>query len=77
MYEHPSIWRRKIRLQILADIANEELQSGKSFDDISKKLIEEMKSRWSLVYSTRKEYLDIVKKILTKQYVLSQQQVNH
>ena len=70
MYEHPSVWRRKIRLQILVDIAKEELESGKEFDEFSEKLEQEMRSRWKLVYTTRKQYLDIIKKILDNQFVL-------
>ena len=57
-------------MQLLVDIAKQELNSGKEFDDLSARLDEEMYSRWRLVSSTRKQYLEIVKKVLDDQFVL-------
>ena len=71
MYEHPQAWRRKLRLQALVDIARRELESGKEFDEFSHKLDQEMQIRWRLVSSTRKQYLDTVKKVLENQFVLA------
>ena len=71
MYEYSQSWRRRLRLQALVDIAKKELDSGKEFDEFSHKLDEQMQSRWRLVRSTRKQYLDVVKKILEHKFVLA------
>ena len=71
MYEHPALWRKKIRLQILADIANDELKSGKEFEEFKGILEQEMQQRWNLVSSTRQQYLEVVKKILNKEFVVN------
>jgi hypothetical protein len=70
MYENSHSWRRKLRLQTLVDIARKEMVSGKEFDDFSHILEQEMQIRWKLVPSTRKQYLDTLKKILANQFVL-------
>ena len=71
MHDHPSVWRRKLRLHALVCIARNELQLGKEFDEFSDSLEQEMESRWRLVSSTRKLYLDFVKKVLDNQLVLN------
>ena len=71
MYEHPLSWKRRLRLQILVDIAQEELSSGKKFEDFFQKLDHEMQVRWRLVPSTRRQYLDSIKKVLENQLVLT------
>jgi len=52
-------------------IAKRELECGKEFDEISEKLEQEMQTRWKLVSGTRKQYLDIIKKVLNNQFVLT------
>ena len=73
MYENSHSWRKRIRLQELVIIAEQELESGKIFEDITEKLEEEMKRRWKLVAGTRKQYLDTIRKVLDNQYVLTNQ----
>ena len=70
MTEYAQTWRKKLRLQILVDIAKNELESGKETNQVYERLDEEMKMRWKLVITTRKQYLDDVKKILTIQNIL-------
>ncbi|MDH3617782.1 MAG: hypothetical protein OEM89_03545 [Nitrosopumilus sp.] len=70
MTEYAQTWRKKLRLQTLVDIAKSELESGKEMDQVYEMLDEEMKLRWRLVVTTRKQYLGELKKILTNQYVL-------
>jgi hypothetical protein len=70
MYEYSQSWRRRLRLQSLVDIARMELKSGKKFDEFSQKLDQEMQIRWKLVPSTRKQYLDTVRKVISNQFVL-------
>jgi hypothetical protein len=70
MTEYAQTWRKKLRLQTLVDIAKRELGSGKEMDQVYEMLDEEMKLRWRLVVTTRKQYLGELKKILTNQYVL-------
>jgi len=70
MYEYSQSWRRRLRLQSLVDIARMELKSGKEFDEFSQKLDQEMQIRWRLVPSTRKQYLDTVRKVISNQFVL-------
>ena len=70
MAEHVQTWKKKLRLQELVRIAKKELESGKEISLVYEILEEEMQSRWRFVDSTKKQYLDAIKKILTNQYVL-------
>jgi len=70
MVDHIHAWRKKLRLQELMDITNQELESGKEITIIYEILDTQMQKRWNLVSSTRKQYLDDIKKILANQYVL-------
>ncbi len=70
MAEHVQTWKKKLRLQELVGIAKKELESGKEITLVYEILEEEMQSRWRFVDSTKKQYLDDIKKILTNQYVL-------
>jgi len=70
MAEHVKTWRKKLRLQELVGIAKKELESGKEITLVYEILEEEMQSRWRFVDSTKKQYLDVIKKILANQYVL-------
>ncbi len=70
MVEHIHTWRKKLRLQELMTITNQELESGKKIAVINKILDIHMQKRWNLVSTTRKQYLDDIKKILSNQYVL-------
>jgi len=63
-------WRKKLRLQELVDIAKSELESGTEISKICKILDKEISFRWKLVNSTRKLYLEDVKKNLENQFVL-------
>ena len=75
MAEYSSSWRKKLRIKLLVEIAQEELK-GESYDEnnmkrIQEKLDSEMKTRWKLIKNTRKDYLERVEKILRKEYVLN------
>ena len=63
-------WRKKLRLQELVDIAKNELESGTEISKIYEILDKAMSFKWKLVNSTRKLYLEDVKKILANQFVL-------
>jgi len=70
MVEHVLAWRKKLRLQELMTITKKELESGKELGIINEILDTQMQKRWNLVSTTRKQYLDDIKKILTNQYIL-------
>jgi len=70
MVDHIYAWRKKLRLQVLMDITKQELESGKEITIINEILDIQMQKRWNLVSTTRKQYLDDIKKILANQYVL-------
>jgi len=70
MVEHVLAWRKKLRLQELLVITKQELESGKELGIINEILDTQMQKRWNLVSTTRKQYLDDIKKILTNQYIL-------
>ncbi|MCH8085848.1 MAG: hypothetical protein QQN62_06220 [Nitrosopumilus sp.] len=70
MVDHIHAWRKKLRLKELMDITKQELESGKEITIINEILDIQMQKRWNLVSSTRKQYLDDIKKILANQYVL-------
>ncbi len=64
-------WRKKLRLQELMVIAKREIDSGEEIDLIYEILEDEMQTRWRFVSSTRRQYLDDIKRILANQYVLT------
>ena len=70
MVEHVHAWRKKLRLQELLVITKQELESGKELGVINEILDMQMQKRWNLVSTTRKQYLDDIKKILANQYIL-------
>ncbi len=70
MVDHIHTWRKKLRLQELMDITKQELESGKEITVINEILDRQMQKRWNLVSTTRKQYLNDIKKILANQYVL-------
>ena len=70
MSDTPAAWRRKIRIQSLVKIARKELEDGRVFDEFSDILEQEMKIKWKLVPSTRKQYLVTVKNVLEDKLVL-------
>jgi len=70
MVEHVHAWRKKLRLQELLVITKQELESGKELGIINEILDTQMQKRWNLVSTTRKQYLDDIKKILANQYIL-------
>lgn len=63
-------WRKKLRLQELMIIAKREIDSGEEIDLVYEILEDEMQTRWRFVSSTRRQYLDDIKRILANQYVL-------
>ena len=63
-------WRKKLRLQELVNIAKNELESGTEISKIYEILEKSMSFRWKLVNSTRKLYLEDIKKILVNPFVL-------
>ena len=64
-------WRKKLRLQELMIIAKKEIDAGEEIDLIYEMLEDEMKNRWGFVGSTRRQYIEDIKKILANQYVLA------
>ncbi len=71
MIECAHTWRKKLRLQELVILARKELETGKDETLVYKILEERMASRWRFVGSTKRQYLDDIKKILANQYVLA------
>ena len=71
MSEYSQSWKRRLRLQILVNIAKKELESEKQFEVVSQKLDHEMQIRWKLTIPTRKQYLEIIKKAMENQFVLA------
>ena len=71
MHEYSQSWRKRLRLQALVEIARDEISSGLEYDEITIKLDKEMQTRWRLVPSTRKRYLETIKKVLDNQLVLA------
>jgi len=64
-------WRKKLRLQELMVVAKRELDAGEEIDIVYEILQDEMESRWRFVGSTKRQYIENVKKILSNQYVLT------
>ena len=63
-------WRKKLRLQELMIVAKRE-DAGEEIDLVYEILEDEMEARWRFVSSTRRQYLDDIKKIMANQYVLT------
>ena len=70
MADYVQTWRKKLRLKQLVKFVEKKIKSGKSREDLYKTLDAEMKIRWNLVMTTRKQYLSDMAKILAGQYVL-------
>jgi len=75
MAEYSQSWRKKLRIKLLVEVAENEL-NGEDYDKnnierIREELDSEMKARWKLIKNTRKGYLERVEKILRKEYVLN------
>jgi len=70
MAEYVQTWRRQLRIQQLVDIAKEKLESGTEIAKVYEILDEIMVSKWKPIPTTRKQYLDSVKKVLTNQNLL-------
>ena len=64
-------WRKKLRLQELMIIAKREIGAGEEIDLVYEILEDEMQARWRFVGSTRRQYIEDIKRILANQYVLS------
>ena len=52
-------------------VAKRELDAGEEIDIVYEILQDEMESRWRFVGSTKRQYIENVKKILSNQYVLT------
>ncbi|AJW71432.1 hypothetical protein [Nitrosopumilus adriaticus] len=65
-------WRRKLRIEELANIAKEKLESGIEITIVYDLLDEIMVSKWRSIPSTRRQYLESVKKVLVNQNVLAE-----
>lgn len=57
-------WRRQLRIQELTNVAKEKLESGVEITQVYEILDELMVSKWRSIPTTRKQYLDSVKKVL-------------
>lgn len=64
-------WRKKLRLQELMIVAKREINAGEEIDLVYEKLEDEMDVRWRFVSSTKRQYLEDIKKILANKYVLT------
>ncbi len=64
-------WRKKLRLQELMVIAKREIDAGEEIDLVYEILEDEMQACWRFVGSTKRQYIDDIKKILANQYVLT------
>jgi hypothetical protein len=64
-------WRKKLRLQELLVIAKKEIDSGKDIDLVYEILEDEMELRWRFVQTTKRQYIEDIKKNLANQYILT------
>lgn len=64
-------WRKKLRLQELFIIAKKENDSGEDIDLVYKILEDEMELCCRFVQTTKRQYIEDIKKILANQYVLT------
>lgn len=70
MGDYVQTWRKKIKLQELLEIVKQELDKGTDINSICKILDNEMQVRWRFVNTTRKQYIEDIKKILANQHIL-------
>ncbi len=63
--------KRKTCLQELLVIAEKELDAKEEIDLVYQVSEEAMELRWGFVGSTRRQYIDDIKRILANQYVLN------
>ncbi len=64
-------WRRKLRIEELANIAKEKLESGTEINAVYDLLDEIMVSKWRSIPTTRRQYLESVKQVLINHNLLA------
>lgn len=52
-------------------VAKREIDAGEEIDLVYERLEDEMEARWRFVSSTKRQYLEDIKRILANKYVLT------
>lgn len=67
MADYAQTWRRELRIQELVDIAKKELELGTEITRIYQILDDVIYAKWRSIPTTRRQYLESVKKSLVNQ----------
>ncbi|MFQ5440574.1 MAG: hypothetical protein ACE5DL_03825 [Nitrosopumilaceae archaeon] len=70
MVEYAQTWRRELRIQELVKIAKKELELGTEIPKIYQILDDVIYAKWKSIPTTRRQYLESVKKSLANQHVI-------
>jgi hypothetical protein len=68
--EYAQTWRRELRIHELVTIAKKEIELGTEINKIYQILDDTIYSKWRSIPTTRRAYIESVKKNLINQYVI-------
>ncbi|MDH3278005.1 MAG: hypothetical protein OEL77_06915 [Nitrosopumilus sp.] len=70
MAEYAQTWRRELRIHELVEIAKKEIALGTEISQIYQILDDVIYAKWRSIPTTRRAYIESVKKDLANQYTI-------
>ena len=71
MADYAQTWRRELRIHELVEIAKKELELGTEINKIYEILDDVIYAKWRSIPTTRRAYIESVKKDLVNQYMIA------
>jgi hypothetical protein len=71
MADYAQTWRRELRIHELVEIAKKELELGTEINKIYQILDDVIYAKWRSIPTTRRAYIESVKKDLVNQYMIA------
>jgi len=69
--EYAQTWRRELRIRELVIIAKKEIELGTEISEIYQILDNTIYAKWRSIPTTRRAYIESVKKDLINQYIIA------
>ncbi|HUU49150.1 MAG TPA: hypothetical protein VMW55_10280 [Nitrosopumilaceae archaeon] len=71
MADYAQTWRRELRIHELVEIAKKEIEIGTEINKIYEILDDVIYTKWRSIPTTRRAYIESVKKNLINQYMIA------
>jgi hypothetical protein len=71
MADYAQTWRRELRIHELVEIAKKEIEIGTEINKIYEILDDVIYAKWRSIPTTRRAYIESVKKNLINQYMIA------